>query len=189
MKEKKGARDRIREFFEQHVGEIVTTNQIAEVAKIMDYQRRIRELRNDEGMQIQSYRDNVDLKPNEYLLVSEKRIPNISREISYKLRTEILERNGYTCQICGATANDPDPTDPRKKLRLEVDHIVPVSLGGKNTKDNLRVLCSACNHGKSNITEASESAKSLLARIRKAPRSVQHEVFLRLKTQFEKTPQ
>lgn len=41
------ARDRIRSFLEQNVGKVVTTAQISQVAEILDYQRRIRELRDE----------------------------------------------------------------------------------------------------------------------------------------------
>lgn len=33
---------------------------------------------------------------------------------------------------------------------LQIDHIVPVSLGGKSTKSNVQVLCRACNTSKGN---------------------------------------
>ena len=58
------------------------------------------------------------------------------------LRYDILKRDNFRCQICGATANDG--------LRLHVDHIIPVSKGGKTIESNLRTLCERCNLGKSN---------------------------------------
>ena len=56
------------------------------------------------------------------------------------LRYEILRRDGFRCQICGRTQADG--------VRLHVDHIVPISKGGKTEYDNLRVLCEDCNLGK-----------------------------------------
>ena len=41
------------------------------------------------------------------------------------------------CNKCGATGS------------LEADHIIPVYKGGKHTKDNMQVLCSACHKEKS----------------------------------------
>lgn len=56
------------------------------------------------------------------------------------LRYEILKRDNFKCQICGATQYDG--------VKLHVDHIVPVSKGGKTVASNLRVLCDSCNLGK-----------------------------------------
>ncbi len=175
------ARDKIREFFERNVGKIITTHEISQVAGIRDYQRRIRELRNDEGMQIKTHIDRHDLKPGQYVLETLQRIPVIGRGISPQLRTEILERNGFTCQLCGAGPGDLDPFNPNRKMRLNIDHIVPVSQGGSEDRENLRVLCSACNHGRSNIQTPSETALNILARIRRSPRSVQREIYEALK--------
>ena len=143
------------------------------------------ELRDDEGMQIRSHVDRVELKPGEYLLESLTRIPCIGRTVSAQLRNEILERNGYTCQLCGAGPGDRDTFNPSRKIRLHIDHIVPHSQGGTDEKNNLRVLCSVCNQGRSNIQTPGESALNIIARIRRAPRAVQREVYETLKRSFE----
>lgn len=174
---KVGARTKIRAFLEANVGNVVTTDQLSEIGGINDYQRRIRELRNEEGMLIRSHIDLATLKPGEYMLESLDRTPAIERSISPKLRAEILERNGFTCQQCGSAAGDPDPYNPNRRVRLHVDHIIPISQGGTDNRDNLRALCSTCNQGKSNIQAPTESALNILARIRKTPRSVQREIY------------
>lgn len=56
------------------------------------------------------------------------------------LRYDILRRDGFRCQICGATAKDG--------VKLHIDHIIPVSKGGKTEPQNLRTLCDRCNFGK-----------------------------------------
>ena len=183
-KAKDGARTKIRAFLEANVGRVIHTDEIAEVAGIRDYQRRIRELRNEEGMQIRTYKDRIDLKPDEYLLESLHRDPVVARDVSARLRMEILERNGFTCQLCGRTGGDPDPVDTDKRVILVIDHIKPISQGGSNDRDNLRVLCTACNGARSNIETASESASNLLARIRRCPRDVQREVYQALDRTF-----
>ena len=57
------------------------------------------------------------------------------------LRYDILERDNFRCQICGATQ--------KEGAKLVVDHIIPVAKGGMTTKDNLQTLCQICNSGKS----------------------------------------
>lgn len=61
------------------------------------------------------------------------------------IRYNVLKRDNYTCQICGVTAKDG--------AKLHVDHIVPVSKGGKTVMSNLQTLCDRCNLGKSNKTD------------------------------------
>ncbi len=176
-----GARSKIRKFFEDHVGQVVTTHEIAEVAGIKDYPRRIRELRDEEGMQILSDKDRHELKPGQYMLLSLDRLPAVDRSISLQLRSEILERNGFTCRMCGASAGEPDSYNPNRKIRLHIDHIIPITQGGLNVRDNLRALCTACNEGKANLHAPSEDAINILARIRKQPRAVQREIYEKLK--------
>jgi len=135
-------------------------------------------------MQIKSHIDRHDLKPGQYILETLDRVPVIKRGMSPQLRNEILERNGYTCQLCGAGPGDPDPFNPNRRIRLHIDHIKPLSQGGTDDKENLRVLCSACNQARANIQTPTETARNLLARIRRASRSVQREVYEALKRSF-----
>ena len=179
-----GARDRIRDFFVANVGKVLTTQKIRKVGGISEYARRIRELRDEEGFEIKSHVDRADLKPGEYILETVELKPVISRTISPQLRNEILERNGFTCQLCGAGPGDPDPFNPNRKVRLHIDHVKPISQGGTDDQDNLRVLCSACNQGRSNVQPPSETALNILAKIRKLPKTEQKEVFMFLKRKF-----
>jgi hypothetical protein len=180
-----GARDRIRDFFIANVGKVVTTQRIRKIAGISEYARRIRELRDEEGFQIKSHVDRADLIPGQYILENIERKPVIARTISPQLRNDILERNGFTCQLCGAGPGDIDPFNPNRKVRLHIDHIKPISQGGTDDRDNLRVLCSACNQGRSNIQTPSDTALNILARIRKLPSNEQQEIFNFLKRKFE----
>jgi len=58
------------------------------------------------------------------------------------LREMIKSRDGYKCVRCGASLED----EPH--LLLEIDHIIPVSKGGKTTPENLQTLCWRCNRNK-----------------------------------------
>ena len=65
---------------------------------------------------------------------------NQRRLMTPALRQQIMERDNYTCQICGKYMPD--------KVGLHIDHIVPIAKGGKTVPSNLQVLCSRCNGGK-----------------------------------------
>src|SRR3990172_13225152 len=96
-----GSKDKLRAYLEANVGKVLKTATLRKVAGVSEYARRLRELRDQEGMQIRSHIDRHDLKPGEYVLESLKRIPMMGRGISPQLRNEILERNGFTCQLFG----------------------------------------------------------------------------------------
>lgn len=64
---------------------------------------------------------------------------NGRKPISKKLRFEVFRRDGFRCRYCGANPIDAP---------LEVDHVIPVSAGGKNGIDNLVSACFPCNRGK-----------------------------------------
>lgn len=70
------------------------------------------------------------------------------KTLSKKIRFEVLKRDKFTCQYCGKSAPD---------VVLEIDHIKPVSKGGKNDIMNLVTSCKDCNRGKSNIELSDDS--------------------------------
>lgn len=69
--------------------------------------------------------------------------------ISKKMRFEVFRRDSFTCQYCGKQSPD---------VVLHVDHIKPVSKGGKNTLLNLITSCIDCNLGKSDRELSDDSA-------------------------------
>jgi len=86
-----------------------------------------------------------DSKIDEYI---EKRGKNIwqhrrvsSRAIPGSIRYQVLKRAGTKCESCGID---------NSKRAIEVDHIHPVSKGGKNELANYQALCYVCNSQKSN---------------------------------------
>lgn len=64
--------------------------------------------------------------------------------VSNKMRFSIYERDGYKCRHCGINGRF------NKSVQLEIDHIIPISKGGKTTYDNLQTLCHRCNMEKGN---------------------------------------
>lgn len=59
--------------------------------------------------------------------------------ISSNLRFEILKRDGFTCQYCGANPSNAS---------LEVGYIVPLAKGGEDSPRNLITSCLDCYQGK-----------------------------------------
>ena len=48
----------------------------------------------------------------------------------------LISRDGFICQVCYLSLED---------TKFEVDHIIPVYLGGKNILDNMRLLHMTCH--------------------------------------------
>ena len=63
---------------------------------------------------------------------------SVSQEYEFPLsvRDRILEADGHTCRMCGATEN------------LEVDHIRPTHHGGQSVLENGQTLCQQCHRRK-----------------------------------------
>lgn len=59
--------------------------------------------------------------------------------VSKRLRYEVLRRDNHACRYCGASAPD---------VKLNVDHVIPTSLGGPDKPTNLVTACADCNAGK-----------------------------------------
>lgn len=186
---KPSSKERIRQFLLSKVGKVVTSLQISKAIgrDVTEWARRVRELRENEGWKILTHHDRANLKPGQYLLESKppkNHDIKFAREISSKLRAEVLDRNGFTCQMCGLTPGDVDPNTGRK-VRLHIGHIRDKNLGGKAELSNLRALCSNCNQGAKNITAEKPSAIWLLSQIRQANQDDQRVVLAWLKTKFE----
>jgi hypothetical protein len=56
--------------------------------------------------------------------------------IPSEVRREVWRRDGGKCVKCGS------------RVKLEYDHIIPVSKGGSNTARNIELLCETCNRAK-----------------------------------------
>jgi hypothetical protein len=169
MDKKKGSKALILDYLLAHKGQVVSSKDLQEASGgASEWGRRVRELRDEQGYDILSHKDRSDLKPGEYILASTKRRPAFKRGISKETRAIVLERNGYTCQMCGCAAGDPDPYNSNRTIRLTIGHIVDKSKGGEDTPSNLRAVCSNCNEGLQNAAPIKPDRLQLLAQIRRA---------------------
>jgi len=183
---KQGSRSKLRDFFVKNVGKVLESDELREIAGTSEWARRIRELRNEEGLNIITHNDRSDLKPGQYMLTDLKPRPAFERGISKETRAIVLDRNGFTCQMCGAAAGEPHPYDNGRKTRLHIGHIIDKSMGGTDDPSNLRAICSVCNEGASNLTLNRPDTIKLIAQVRRAPAKDQLDVLKWLIQKFPK---
>jgi hypothetical protein len=66
----------------------------------------------------------------------------------YYSREQIFKRDGYDCYLCNTPTN---PTaahiqgQPGWELYPHLEHVIPISKGGPDTKDNIRIAHAKCN--------------------------------------------
>lgn len=139
-----GSQGRILAFLQMCVGEVITTEELAYVAKASEYGRRTRELRTEHGYAIATrFTGRPDLKMGEYILESAERVAEPhDRHIPDSVQREVYERDLNTCQACRWVRGDWMRNDPRF---LELHHRKMHRDRGSNTAENLVVLCSKCH--------------------------------------------
>ena len=180
-----GARGKLRAHFLANIGRVMDSEELRTIADNQsEWARRVRELRTEEGYLILTHNDRSELKPGQYLLETSKPQPAFERAISKETRAFVLDRNGFTCQMCGAVAGEPHPYDTTRKTRLHLGHVIDKSLGGTDNPANLRAICSVCNEGASNVTLQRPDLQKLLVQVRRATSQDQLEVLAWLIKKF-----
>ena len=77
----------------------------------------------------------------------------ITRRRSVKFsRMNVLLRDNFRCQYCG---------EKRTTRKLNYDHVIPRSQGGKTTWENIVASCYECNHRKAGRTPEQAKMKLL----------------------------
>lgn len=72
-------------------------------------------------------------------------------------RRGVFERDNYTCIFCGASMR----TDKLRRQDFTLEHIIPVSQGGKSNWVNTACACYGCNHQKADRTPHQAGMKLL----------------------------
>lgn len=89
------------------------------------------------------------------------------KPLSSRLRFEVLRRDDFTCNYCGARGPEG--------AQLTVDHVIPAALGGSDEPTNLVTACFDCNAGKGStnldstqVAEISDEARAYAAALDRA---------------------
>ncbi len=172
MTRNEGAKTKLLRYFLDNVGRIIPRRELEELCADngTEWARSLRSLRED-GWVIEYDRSN-----NTYMFPYDEPQGEIrdSRYIPKDLRAAVIMRDQSTCQMCGRTVvND--------NIVIHIDHITPLSWGGRTEIGNLQCLCRECNEGKKNW-EANEDP-SLMIEINKATNTGE-----RLRLYFEHYP-
>lgn len=115
-------------------GDWVGTEELLDLTNQKYLDRRVRELRDEEGWQIVHERKG---REHGYRLVSTQRGKGRKRHyLSTKEKRRIFERDGYVCQICARHLSSED---------AQIDHKVPLIRGGDLGASNIQTLCLECN--------------------------------------------
>ncbi len=64
------------------------------------------------------------------------------RELTEQEKEQVFKRDHYTCLCCGKKK------EKGRRVKFEVDHIVPFKFGGETSIGNSQTLCSVCNKDK-----------------------------------------
>ena len=84
-----------------------------------------------------------------------------------RLRDSVMARDAYLCQPCKAL--------DKLTLASEVDHIIPVSKGGKDQHDNLQAICDDCHKAKSQAeARAGRTGEVKLSRLERRAQADSH---------------
>lgn len=87
---------------------------------------------------------------NEIFLMGIPRKNGKRKCVTTKDRFRVFRNDGFRCVSCGRS--------PEDGAKLQVDHIIPVSRGGKNRMSNYQTLCQDCNLGKMTDTVCVKTA-------------------------------
>lgn len=78
------------------------------------------------------------------------------RNVPNEIREAVLKRDKYTCQYCGRKGEG---------VELEIDHIIPMTRGGKTDIRNLITACKECNRAKHNKLLSADQLEEIAERI------------------------
>jgi hypothetical protein len=136
-----GVKEKLLEYFRANVGRVISGEELRYLAKNRkEWARRTRELRTQSGWPVVTRQQGrPDLPVGSYLLEEDRQSFEHDRTISDSVRVEVLERDQFSCRVCGWSREQAKKDDPRRLLELH--HIQEHAKGGSNEVANLLTLC------------------------------------------------
>lgn len=197
----KTIRGRIEAAFLEHLGEVLTNDDLKSVARDPatgvepeNWHQRLSELRTDDGYTILTNRDRSDLRIGEYLMpTADKRQQRNTRvRPTPSAWKAVLERAGTRCEwnedgeMCGLAEGETDPVGGGT-VHLTPDHKRPHQYGVRidpNDPDAWQALCGRHQVMKKNYWDDATGNINVLAIVQAATRSVKLKVYKFLKEYF-----
>jgi len=198
----KSVRERIRAFFLDNIGKVVTREQIIEVARDPqtgrvpeNWHQRLSELRTDEGYTILSWRNQGTLRISEYLMPTAEKRANAAKRTRPNPKTwqTVLERANFACEwresrgmFCGIKMGDLDPVGGGT-VRLTPDHKTPHAThpdSDPNDPDKWQALCGRHQVMKKNYWDDITGWLNVYAIIQAASETEKRAVYEFLKRYF-----
>ncbi|GLY40860.1 hypothetical protein Amsp01_068830 [Amycolatopsis sp. NBRC 101858] len=140
--------------------------------------RRLRVLRQRDGWEIPSARDDGSLGHDEYRLDAKGWHPGSGKPRpkletpSDSIRRQVFERDGRTCVVCGIAAGECYDDRPERRARVTLGHRVPGKrLHRGASVDELQTECARCNETVRDELPNPITLPEILPRIRKLPRA------------------
>lgn len=143
---KLSVKEKILSYLRKNIGQKVTGEELKYLANDRsEWPRRVRELRTEEGWPIVTKVSGMPSLPvGVYVLEEDRQAEVHDRKISDPVRVAVLERDIYSCKVCGWNYTNRNIADKLRNL-LELHHIEAHAAGGKNTEENLITLCNVCH--------------------------------------------
>lgn len=190
-------RERIKQFFFDNLGKIVTTDQLQDVASMNydgryeNWHQRLSELRTDKGYTILSRRDREWLGQGEYVMPHKEQADRADKRTHIEDDTweDVLERADYECEWpegCELSDGDIDPVSGGK-VELTPDHRVPHDSDGVVEPDNpehWQALCGRHQVMKKNYWNDNTGKLHYMAIIQSAPKEEKEKIYDYLQRYF-----
>lgn len=132
---------------EKFPGQWVSSEQLLDLTKQKYFDRRIRELKDQLGCDIET---NIVNGVHSYRLLSmDINVQNPRYYLTSSQKKNLFQADSFTCQVCGKQS----PSDPSL---LQADHKIPLSRSGGHEMNNWQTLCIACNVAKRGTCQGCE---------------------------------